>query len=86
MDKILLTDTNTLSSESFNIFNLSTRYSTNLITTLTLVLNFGLNNLFNTNYVQSLINVFGLGGAEPRYFYPRNARNYYGGIQLKYLL
>lgn len=87
VDEIPLTDANTLSSKSFNVFNLSTRYNTALSKHLTLGFNFGLNNLFNTNYAQSvLINAIGFGGAEPRYFYPGNARNYYGGIQLNYSL
>jgi len=31
-----------------------------------------------------LINAVGFGGAQPRYYYPGNARNYFGGVQLNY--
>lgn len=87
VDEIPLTDANTLSSEDFNVFNLSTQYNTSISRSLTLGLNFGLNNIFNINYAQSvLINAVGFGGAEPRYFYPGNARNYYAGIRLNYSL
>ncbi|WP_350289773.1 TonB-dependent receptor [uncultured Croceitalea sp.] len=87
VDEIPLTDANTLSSEAFNVFNLSTQYNTSISKSLTLGLNFGLNNIFNTNYAQSvLINAVGFGGAEPRYFYPGNARNYYTGIRINYSL
>lgn len=87
IDEIPLTDANTLNSEAFNVFNLSTQYNTSISKSLTLGLNFGLNNIFNINYAQSvLINAVGFGGAEPRYFYPGNARNYYAGIRLNYSL
>ncbi|MDT0606550.1 TonB-dependent receptor family protein [Croceitalea rosinachiae] len=86
VDNILLNDANTLSSEAFTIFNLSTRYNTSISNNLKLGINFGLNNLFNTNYAQSvLINAVGFGGAEPRYFYPGNARNYFAGLRLNYI-
>ncbi|NAY91924.1 hypothetical protein GTQ34_08340 [Muricauda sp. JGD-17] len=50
-------------------------------------LNVGVNNIFNTRFAQFvLINAVGFGGSEPRYFYPGNARNYYGGIRLQYRL
>ena len=85
VDEIPLSDSNTLSSESFNVFNLSTRYTTALSKNFSLDLNFGLNNLFDTNYAQSvLVNAVGFGGNEPRYFYPGNGRNYFGGIRLNY--
>lgn len=85
VDDILLNDANTLSSDSFNVFNLSTRYNTSISNNLKLGINFGLNNLFNTNYAQSvLINATGFGGAEPRYFYPGNGRNYFAGLRLNY--
>ncbi|MDT0538455.1 TonB-dependent receptor domain-containing protein [Croceitalea sp. P059] len=85
VDDILLNDANTLSSEAFNVFNLSTRYNTSITNNLKLGINFGLNNLFNTNYAQSvLINATGFGGAAPRYFYPGNGRNYFTGMRLNY--
>ncbi len=87
VDEIPLTDSNTLQSASFNVFNLSTRYTTSLFDKLALGLNFGVNNVFNTNYAQSvLVNAVGFGGAAPRYFYPGNAVNYFASLRLDYSL
>ena len=86
-DEIPLTDTNDLNSESFNIFGGQLRYQIPISNTLNLTANFGANNLFDTNYARSvLINAVGFGGAQPRFFFPGNGRNYYGGIVLKYAL
>ena len=87
VDEIPLTDANSLSSESYSVFGLQIRYKKSFSSKFNLGLNFGLNNIFNTNYAQSvLINASSVGGAEPRYFYPGNARNYFSGIQLNYSL
>lgn len=87
VDNIPLTDANTLVSDSFTVFNAKLAYTTTLSSRFSLQLNFGANNVFNTNYAQSvLINAVGFGGAQPRYFYPGNNRNFYGGIQLEYTL
>lgn len=86
VDEIPLTDANTLRSESFNVFNAKLGYRTRLSEHFLLGLNAGVNNLFNTNYAQSvLINAVGFGGALPRYFYPGNNINYYGGVRLDYV-
>ncbi|MEM8999442.1 MAG: TonB-dependent receptor [Bacteroidota bacterium] len=85
VDDIPLTDANTIQSESFHVFRLNARYRTTLFHSLRLAINGGINNLFDETYAQSvLINATGFGGAEPRYFYPGNDRNWYGGVQLSY--
>lgn len=87
VDEIPLTDANTINSESFNVFGLQIRYKKSFSSKFNLGLNLGLNNIFNTNYAQSvLINASSFGGAAPRYFYPGDGRNYYSGIQLNYFL
>ncbi len=87
VDEIPLTDANTLRSESFNVFNARLSYRTPVAKRFSLGVNVGVNNLFNTRFAQSvLINAVGFGGSEPRYFYPGNARNYYGGVRLQYRL
>ncbi len=87
VDDIPLTDANSLTSDSFNVFNAKLGYQTSLSSHFSLGLNAGINNLFDTNYAQSvLINASSFGGALPRYFYPGNGRNYYGGFKLSYLL
>lgn len=86
VDEIPLTDSNTLFSESFNNFNVQVRYRTAIGNHFKLGFNFGINNFFDTNFAQSvLVNARGFNGAEPRFFYPGNGRNYFAGIQLNYL-
>ncbi len=87
VDEIPLTDANTLNSDSFNVFGLQLRYKNSFSKKFNLGINFGLNNIFDTNYAQSvLINASSFGGAAPRYFYPGDGRNYYSSIRLNYIL
>lgn len=86
VDNIPLTDANTESSSSYNVFNAKLGYRTQLSNHMTLGLHTGINNIFDENYAQSvLINAVGFGGAQPRYFYPGNGRNFYGGARLSYI-
>ena len=85
--RIPLTDANTLYSDAFNLFNSKIGYRNRLGEKLFLDISFGLNNIFDARYAQSvLINTTAFGGAEPRYYYPGNGRNYYGGLQIRYTL
>ncbi|UJH66096.1 TonB-dependent receptor domain-containing protein [Allomuricauda sp. SCSIO 65647] len=85
VDEIPLTDSNLLSSEAFNVFNAQLRYGFEIFDKLNGGLNFGVNNLFDTNYAQSvLVNAVGFGGNQPRFFYPGNGRNYFAGLRLRY--
>lgn len=87
VDGIPLTDANDLSSEAFSLFNAQVQYGLSLSPSLKARLDLGVNNIFNTRYAQSvLINAVGFGGSEPRFFYPGNNRNLYGGLQLSYTL
>ena len=84
---IPLTDANSLSSDPYTIFMTRMGYRKKLSDKLTIGLDFGINNLFDVVYAQSvLINTQGFGGREPRYFYPGNERNYYGSLRLGYRL
>lgn len=87
VDEIPLTDANTLYSDSFNLLNLKLGYKNQISEQLRIGLDFGINNLTDTKYAQSvLINASGFGGNAPRYFYPGNNINYYGGLKLNYTL
>lgn len=87
VNEIPLTDANTLSSDQFSVFNTKIGYKKGITEKLTLGISMGINNLFDTKYAQSvLINAVGFGGAEPRYFYPGNDRNYYGSFKVNYRL
>ena len=86
VDEIPLTDANSLYSESYGILNTKLGYTLEFNAHFTAGLDFGINNIFDTVYAQSvLINAVGFGGSEPRYFYPGNDRNFYGGVRLMYL-
>lgn len=87
VDKIPLTDANTLSSDAFNLFNTKIGYKNMLGRKLSMDISWGINNIFDTRYAQSvLINTTAFGGAEPRYYYPGNGRNFYGSLQIRYIL
>ncbi|WP_394748359.1 TonB-dependent receptor family protein [Spongiimicrobium salis] len=84
---IPLTDANTLSSESFNVYNTRIGYKKRIFKSITAQVDFGINNLWNTRYTRSVvINARGFGGAQPRFFNPGDGRNYYGSLQLRYTL
>ena len=84
---IPLTDANSISSDAFNLVHTRMGYRIKLSDKFVLGLDFGINNLFNTIYAQSvLINTQAFGGREPRYFYPGEERNFYGSLRLGYQL
>ncbi|WP_036157237.1 TonB-dependent receptor family protein [Maribacter forsetii] len=87
VDEIPLTDANSLYSDSFNLLHIKAGYKKQITDKLRVGLDFGINNLTNKKYAQSvLINATGFGGNAPRYFYPGNNINYYGGVKLNYTL
>ena len=80
-----MNDANSLYSDAYNLLNLKINYSGRLFKSLDYKVNFGVNNLADTKYASSiLINATGFNNSEPRYYYPGNPRNYYGGIMLNY--
>lgn len=85
--EIPLRDDNSLSSDSFLVYNTRMGIRKQLGSRINLDLNVGVNNVFNERYAQSvLINAASFGGNEPRYFYPGNDRNFYGNIRVAYTL
>ena len=87
VDNIPLNDANTLESDAFSVFQLQLKYNSSFKGNFNFGVNFGINNIFDTNYAQSvLINANGFGGNLPRFFWPGNGRNFYGGLNLRYLL
>ncbi|MET6989328.1 TonB-dependent receptor family protein [Sediminicola arcticus] len=87
IDEIPLNDATTLYSEAFTLLNTRMGYSKEISRNFIFGIDFGMNNIGNIQYAQSvLINAVGFGGAAPRYYYPGNARNYYGSLQLSYKL
>jgi len=87
VSSIPLTDANDLSSDPFHVFTTKWRYEQKLSSVFSVGIALGINNLFNVRYAQSvLINTQAFGGAEPRYYYPGNNRNFYTSIRLRYTL
>lgn len=87
VSEIPLTNATDLYSDPFTVFNTRLGYLKKLSEHFTLGIDFGVNNLLDEVYAQSvLINTQGFGGREPRYFYPGDERNYYGGLRLGYKL
>ncbi|MBA6152506.1 TonB-dependent receptor [Gelidibacter maritimus] len=80
-----MNDANSLYSDAHSLLNLKIDYSGQLFKALNFKLIFGVNNLADTKYASSiLINATGFGNSEPRYYYPGNPRNYYGGVTLNF--
>jgi len=87
VSEISLTDTSNLFSEPYTVFNTRMGYQKILSDKFTFGIDFGVNNLLDKVYAQSvLINTQGFGGREPRYFYPGDERNYYGSLRLGFKL
>ena len=83
---IPVNDANTVFSDAYAFSNLKIEYKLPLYNSLTAQFNFGMNNVFDEKYASSIVtNAIGFGGSEPRYFYPGEPRNYFGGISLNYL-
>jgi iron complex outermembrane receptor protein len=80
-----MNDANSLFSDAYSLLNLKLNYAGQFFNQLGYEVNFGVNNIADTKYASSiLINATGFNNSEPRYYYPGNPRNYYGGIKLNY--
>ena len=87
VSEIPLTDANTLESEPFTVFTTRLGYRKKLSERFTVGIDLGINNVLDKIYARSvLINTQGFGGSEPRYYYPGDARNFYGSLRLGYRL
>ncbi|MCK0131359.1 TonB-dependent receptor [Flavobacteriaceae bacterium F08102] len=85
--EIPLNDGNTISSNDYSIVKAKIGLKTQIFNRFTGHFHIGINNVFNTNYASSvLINAVSFGTSTPRYYYPGEGRNLYGGIQMNYQL
>ena len=83
--EIPLNDANEAYSAGYELVDLKLSYTHSFADQMELRLSVGVNNLLDEKYAASVLpNAVGFGGAAPRYFYPGNPRNYYGGIGLTY--
>ena len=80
-----LDDANSEYTDSYNLLNFKASYSLKILKSLELNLYGGVNNALDEHYAASIVtNAVGFGSQAPRYYYPGNPRNYYGGLQLNY--
>ena len=84
--KIPMNDSNTKYSEAYSLLDVKANYIFKLFKVLRTELNAGVNNAFDEKYSASILpNAVGFGSAQPRYFYPGNPINYYGGFSISYI-
>lgn len=85
VSEIPLNDRNTEYSEAYTLFSFKAAYDLVDSKAWQAQLYAGVHNLFDEHYASSILpNAVGFGGAQPRYYYPGNPRNYYGGVSLSY--
>ncbi|MGM0635663.1 MAG: TonB-dependent receptor family protein [Bacteroidota bacterium] len=83
--QIPLNDANEIYADAYQLLNFKIAYQFKLAKSLNCQLHFGVNNALDKNYAASILpNAIGFGDASPRFYYPGNPRNYYGGITLDY--
>ncbi|MBW2961729.1 TonB-dependent receptor family protein [Mesonia aestuariivivens] len=86
VSEIPLNDENSLETDRYQLINIKAGYDFTIFNDFQINLNAGVNNVFDEHYaVSTLPNAVGFGNSEPRYYYPGNDRNFYGGVEVKYL-
>lgn len=84
--KIPMNDTNTKYSDAYSLLDIKTTYSFTILKVLKTELSAGINNALDEKYAASILpNAIGFGNAQPRYYYPGNPINYYGGFSVSYM-
>lgn len=84
--KIPMNDSNTKYSDAFSLLDIKTTYSFTILKVLKTELSAGINNALNEKYAASILpNAVGFGAVPPRYYYPGNPINYYGGFSISYV-
>ena len=84
--KTPINDANTKYTEDYALLDLKTTYAFKIFKKLNAELTAGVNNALNEKYAASIVpNALGFGAAPPRYYYPGNPINYYGGFSILYL-
>jgi iron complex outermembrane receptor protein len=84
--KIPMNDSNTKYSDAYSLLDIKTTYSFTILKVLKTELSAGINNALNEKYAASILpNAVGFGAVPPRYYYPGNPINYYGGFSISYV-
>ncbi len=83
--KIPMNDANTKYSDAYSLLDIKTTYSFTILKVLKTELSAGINNALDEKYAASILpNAVGFGVVPPRYYYPGNPINYYGGFSVSY--
>lgn len=81
--KIPMNDSNTKYSEAYSLLDIKATYLFNILKVLKIELNAGINNALDEKYAANILpNAVGFGAVQPRYYYPGNPINYYGGFSV----
>ena len=84
--KIPMNDANTKYTEAYSLLDIKAAYVFTILKVIKTELNIGINNALNEKYAASIVpNAVGFGNVQPRYYYPGNPVNYYGGFSISYL-
>ena len=84
--KIPMNDSNTKYSEAYSLLDIKAAYLFTILKVLKTELSAGINNALNEKYAASILpNAVGFGRVSPRYYYPGNPINYYGGFSVAYV-
>lgn len=85
-DRLPLNDANTDFNPAYAVVNLKLGYRKRPAKFLEMDIYSGINNLTNTRYSSfTSLNAIGFGEQAPAYFNPSPARDWYGGLQLKFI-
>ena len=84
--RIPMNDSNTKYSDSYSVLDIKTTYFFTILKVLKTELNAGVNNALDEKYAASILpNAVGFGTVPPRYYYPGNPVNFYGGFSVSYI-
>ena len=84
--RIPMNDSNAKYSDGYSVLDIKTSYFFTILKVLKTELNAGVNNALDEKYAASILpNAVGFGTVPPRYFYPGNPVNYYGGFSVSYV-
>jgi len=84
--RIPMNDSNTKYSDGYSVLDIKTTYFFKILKVLKTELNAGVNNALDEKYAASILpNAVGFGTVPPRYYYPGNPVNFYGGFSVSYI-
>ena len=84
--EIYLNDSNSVSTENYQVLDVKAMYDFKVFKHFEATVSAGINNVLDEKYASSVLpNAVGFGGAAPRFYYPGNPRNYFGGVGLSYV-